>query len=176
MKEIVKEVIRLLLVNVIINLVFNGLLDIFNLQTNELVSYLICILTSIGIVFIGVNALWKDVDIDDLKKVLIVFSIILVVYNVFYVGKEMKEYEELIDSEIPQSSIEYDNTLTNSERKQLQEIIGTLRSATETLQEYLIQERDTYYAFLFRAYIVIYNLITIIMYCFIAPKWFGLQN
>ena len=90
--------------------------------------------------------------------------------------KNIAEYEEQSQSEIPQGNIQYDDTLTEREKKELQEFVGTLRRTNENIQEYLIQGREEYYAFLLRAYVVIYNLITIIIYCFVAPKWFKLQN
>ena len=176
MKKIIIEVIKLLVVNVIVNLIFNILVYLLKLEISEFANYLICIVKSIGIVFIGVNVLWDDMDKETLKKVLIAFTVILVVYNIFDVVKDIAEYEESINQGVPMENIQFDDTLTNRERKELQEFLETLRAASENLREYLIENRDEYYALLLRAYVIINNLITIAIYCFVAPKWFELRN
>lgn len=176
MKKIVLETIKLIVLSIALNIILNVIIYLFNIEISEIASYVICIIRNLCIVFMGIKILWKDMEMETLKKILIAFTVVLVAYNIFYVTKNIAEYEEQIQSEIPQGNIQYDDTLTERERKELQEFVGTLRSASENLQEYLIQGREEYYAFLLRAYVVIYNLITIIIYCFVAPKWFKLQN
>lgn len=176
MKKIVLEIVKLVVLSIALNIILNVIIYLFNIEISEIASYGICIIRNLCIVFMGVKILWKDMDMETLKKILIAFTVVLVAYNIFSVVKDIAEYEEQIHSEIPRGNIQYDDTLTERERKELQKFVGTLRSAAENLQEYLKQEREEYYALLLRAYVVIYNLITIIIYCFVAPKWFELQN
>ena len=53
-------------------------------------------------------------------------------------------------------------------------------SSSEQLQEAIEQEReaekDAYYALLIRSNGVIYNIIIVVLYCFVAPKWFQSQK
>ena len=66
----------------------------------------------------------------------------------------------------------YADTLTEKEKKELQDFVGTLRRTNENIQEYLIQGSEEYYAFLLRAYVVMYTLIASLIDCSVAPKWF----
>ena len=51
-----------------------------------------------------------------------------------------------------------------------------LEEAKETMEQEREAEKDAYYALLIRSNGVIYNVILVVLYCFVAPKWFKSQK
>lgn len=176
MKEIVIGVIKLIILTIVLNIVINLVQSFLQIENTELISYIIYLVKNIIIIYIGIKIFWADLDLETVKKIALTFIIIIIAYNIFDVAKSIMEYEESLSTDYSNYTVQYDKTLTKKERKQLQETVETIREAGENLQNYMKEHRVEYYSLLIRAYIVIYSIILIGLYCFVAPKWFEIQR
>ncbi len=176
MKEIVIGVVKLIVLDLALNIVINLIQQFTQIEITELLSYIVYLVKNIIIIYVGIKIFWKDLDLETVKKIALVFMIIMIVCNVIDVVKSIAEYEEGLSMQFSNQAIQYDETLTERERKQLEEVRETLRKAGENLQKYMEEHREEYYAQSIRAYIVVYSIILIGLYCFVAPKWFEIQR
>ena len=81
----------------------------------------------------------------------------------------MMQYESNLARVSSQNNlINYNSEITNSQE--------TIEGTMESTQQHMEEEKDDYYALLIRSNGVIYNIIIIILYCFIIPKWFKTQK
>ncbi len=176
MKKIVLEVIKLVVLTIALNIILNVIKYMFDLQINEIGSYVIYAIKHLCIICMGVNILWEDLDLQTVKKITICFTIVIVVYNIFYTVKAIVESEELLANDTSQSTFQYDDSLTERENEEIKEFMETLEGASQNLKQYLEEGKGEYYAQLFRIYVIIFNIITAALYCFVAPKWFDLQE
>ena len=176
MKKIVIEVIKLIALNIVINIFINLLINFIHIEISEFVAYIIFLLKHIIIIYVGIKHFWKDLDSEAVKKISLIFMIIIIAYNIFDVAKSISEYEESLSIDFSSTPIQYDENLNSRERKELEEARETVRQAGQNIQNYMKENRDEYYALLIRVYVVIYSIIAIVLYCFVAPKWFNIQG
>ncbi len=176
MKKVVVGVIKLIVLNIALNIVISLIRHFTQIEITEWMAYIIYLVKNSIIIYVGIKIFWKDLDLDTVKKIVLTFMIITIIYNVFDVAKSIIEYEESLSTQFSNEPIQYDETLTERERKQIDEVRETLRKAGENLQKYLKEHREEYYVQSIRAYIVVYSIILIGLYCFVAPKWFEVQK
>ena len=161
MKKIAVSVIKLIIINIILNLIINVAKFLLDIEINEIVAYIIYFVENVIILFIGVKILWQKFNVETVKKIAYILATVLVLYNIFSVAMSITEYEKYL------SNINSQNDMINySSSEQLQEAIEQEREA----------EKDAYYALLIRSNGVIYNIIIVVLYCFVAPKWFQSQK
>ncbi len=161
MKKIAVSVIKLIIINIILNLIINVAKFLLDIEINEIVAYIIYFVENVIILFIGVKILWQKFNVETVKKIAYILATVLVLYNIFSVAMSITEYEKYL------SNINSQNDMINySSSEQLQEAIEQEREA----------EKDAYYALLIRSNGVIYNIIIIVLYCIVAPKWFKSQK
>ena len=161
MKKIAVSVIKLIIINIILNLIINVAKFLLDIEINEIVAYIIYFVENVIILFIGVKILWQKFNVETVKKIAYILATVLVLYNIFSVAMSITEYEKYL------SNINSQNDMINySSSEQLQEAIEQEREA----------EKDAYYALLIRSNGVIYNIIIVVLYCFVAPKWFKSQK
>ena len=165
MKKIAKSLIVLVIINIILNVIINIVKNSIGLEINEIVAYIIYLVENIIIAFIAVKILWQKFNVETVKKIAYILTAVLVIYNIFTVAVAMMQYENNL------SRVSSQNNLMNynSEITDAQETI-------ESTQQHMEEEKDDYYALLIRSNGVIYNIIIIVLYCFIAPKWFKAQK
>ena len=176
MKEVVVGVIKLTVLTVVLNIVTNLIQDFTQIEVTEWMAYIIYLVKNIIIIYVGIKIFWKDLDLETVKKIAIGIMIVIIAFNVIYVTKSIVEYEEGLSIQFSNEPIQYDETITEREREQIDEVRETLRKAGENLQKYLKEHREEYYVQSIRAYIVVYSIILIGLYCFVAPKWFEVQK
>lgn len=161
MKKIAVSVIKLIIINIILNLIINVAKFLLDIEINEIVAYIIYFVENVIILFIGVKILWQKFNVETVKKIAYILATVLVLYNIFSVAMSITEYEKYL------SNINSQNDMINyNSSEQLQEAIEQEREA----------EKDAYYALLIRSNGVIYNIIIVVLYCFVAPKWFQSQK
>ena len=161
MKKIAVSVIKLIIINIILNLIINVAKFLLDIEINEIVAYIIYFVENVIILFIGVKILWQKFNVETVKKIAYILATVLVLYNIFSVAMSITEYEKYL------SNINSQNDMINySSSEQLQEAIEQEREA----------EKDAYYALLIKSNGVIYNIIIIVLYCIVAPKWFKSQK
>ena len=161
MKKIAVSVIKLIIINIILNLIINVAKFLLDIEINEIVAYIIYFVENVIILFIGVKILWQKFNVETVKKIAYILATVLVLYNIFSVAMSITEYEKYL------SNINLQNDMINySSSEQLQEAIEQEREA----------EKDAYYALLIKSNGVIYNIIIIVLYCIVAPKWFKSQK
>lgn len=171
MKKIAKSVIILVIINIILNLIINVVKYLLNVEINEIVAYIIYFLENIIILVIGVKILWQKFNVETVKKIVYIFTAVLVIYNIFSVAMAMTQYEEYFSRASSRNNIM--NYSSSSETMNGQE---TIEEAIKATQQEMEEEKNDYYALLIRSNVVIYNIIIIVLYCFIAPKWFEAQK
>ncbi len=176
MKKIVVEVIKLIVLDLALNLVTYLIKNFTHTEITEFMSYIIYLVKNSIIIYVGIKIFWKNLELETVKKIALTFMMITIVYNVFDVVKSIADYEQSLSIDFSNRTIEYDETLTQRERKELEEVSETVRKAGQNIQKYLEENREEYYAQLIRAYVVIYSIIVIVLYCFVAPKWFEIQK
>ena len=172
MKEIVVGVIKLIVLHIVLNIVINLIKYFIQFETTELIACIIFLVRNIVIIYVGVKFFWKDLDSETVKKIALVFMILLIAYRVIYVVNAITEYEEALAIDFSNKGIQYDETLTEREREQLEDVMETLTKAGQNVQIYLEEGREEYYIQLLRTYIVAFSIIAIGLYGFVAPKWF----
>ena len=164
MKKIAISVVKLIIINIIFNLIINVIKYALDLEINEIVAYIIYFIENLIIVFIGVKILWQKFSTENVKKIVYIITIVFVLYNIFSVAMAMTQYEKYL------SNINSQNNMMNySSSEELEE-------ANEAIQQKREAEKDAYYALLIRSNGVIYNVILVVLYCFVAPKWFKSQK
>lgn len=176
MKRIVIEVIKLIALNIVINIVTNLLINFTHIEITEFLAYIIFLLKHIIIIYVGIKHFWKDLDSEAVKKISLIFMAVIIAYNIFYTIKSISEYEYNLSVDFSSDSTYYSMDLNSKERRELAEMKEIVMQASQNLQKYLEKYRDEYYALLIRGYVVIYNIIVIALYCFVAPKWFNIQS
>ena len=176
MKRIVIEVIKLIALNIVINIVTNLLINFTHIEITEFLAYIIFLLKHIIIIYVGIKHFWKDLDSEAVKKISLIFMAVIIAYNIFYTIKSISEYEYNLSADFSSDSTYYSMDLNSKERRELAEMKEIVMQASQNLQKYLEKYRDEYYALLIRGYVVIYNIIVIALYCFVAPKWFNIQS
>ena len=176
MKRIVIEVIKLIALNIVINIVTNLLINFTHIEITEFLAYIIFLLKHIIIIYVGIKHFWKDLDSEAVKKISLTFMAVIIAYNIFYTIKSISEYEYNLSADFSSDSTYYSMDLNSKERRELAEMKEIVMQASQNLQKYLEKYRDEYYALLIRGYVVIYNIIVIALYCFVAPKWFNIQS
>lgn len=169
MKKIAKSVIVLVIINIILNVIIQTVKNLIGLEINEIVACIIYLVENIIIAFIGVKILWQKFNIETVKKIAYILTAVLVIYNIFSVAMAMMQYESNLARVSSQNNlINYNSEITNSQE--------TIEGTMESTQQHMEEEKDDYYALLIRSNGVIYNIIIIILYCFIIPKWFKTQK
>ena len=88
MKKIVLETIKLIVLSIALNIILNVIIYLFNIEISEIASYVLCILRNLCIVFMGLKRVWKDMEMDTLKKILIAFTVVRVAYHYFLCDKK----------------------------------------------------------------------------------------
>lgn len=171
MKKIAVSVIKLIVMNIILNLMINVVKYLLNVEINEIVAYIIYLLENIMILFIGVKFLWQKFNVETVKKIVYIFTAVLVIYNIFSVAMAMAQYEEYYSIASSRNNIMNDTSLPEIQNAQ-ETVEETIRATQQQMEE----EKNDYYALLIRSNGVIYNIIIIVLYCFIAPKWFKVQK
>ena len=147
MKKIAVSVIKLIIINIILNLIINVAKFLLDIEINEIVAYIIYFVENVIILFIGVKILWQKFNVETVKKIAYILATVLVLYNIFSVAMSITEYEKYL------SNINSQNDMINySSSEQLQEAIEQEREA----------EKDAYYALLIRSNGVIYNIIIVV--------------
>ncbi len=172
MKKIIVNIIKLILVTILINIVTNFIVNFAHIEVTELISYILFLIKHAIIIYIGINFFWKDLELEDVKKITIIFMIIIIVYNIFYVLKSISDYEQSLSLDFSSQQMQYDDSLSENQRRKLNEFTETVRKAGENIQKYLEENKDEYYSQLIRVYIFIDNIIAIIIYLLIVPKMF----
>lgn len=176
MKKVVVEVIKLIVLSIILNIVTNFINYFIQFESSELVAYIIYLVKHMIIIYMGVKIFGEDLELETVKKIVLTFMIVTITYNVFFVAKSMADYEQSLSMQFSDRTIQYDETLTKRERKELEEVTETIAKAGQNIQKYLEEEKDEYYEQLIRIYVIIYSIIVIVLYCFVAPKWFVVQK
>ena len=164
MKKIAISITKLIIINIIFNLIINVIKYALDLEINEIVAYIIYFIENLIIVFIGVKILWQKFNVETVKKIVYIITIIFILYNIFSVAMAMTQYEKYLSNMNSQN-----NMMNYSSSAELEE-------AKETMEQEREAEKDAYYALLIRSNGVIYNIIIIVLYCIVAPKWFKSQK
>lgn len=164
MKKIAISITKLIIINIIFNLIINVIKYALDLEINEIVAYIIYFIENLIIVFIGVKILWQKFNVETVKKIVYIVTIIFILYNIFSVAMAMTQYEKYLSNMNSQN-----NMMNYSSSAELEE-------AKETMEQEREAEKDAYYALLIRSNGVIYNVILVVLYCFVAPKWFKSQK
>ena len=164
MKKIAISITKLIIINIIFNLIINVIKYALDLEINEIVAYIIYFIENLIIVFIGVKILWQKFNVETVKKIVYIITIIFILYNIFSVAMAMTQYEKYLSNMNSQN-----NMMNYSSSAELEE-------AKETMEQEREAEKDAYYALLIRSNGVIYNVILVVLYCFVAPKWFKSQK
>ncbi len=120
MKEIVIGGVKLIVLDLALNIVINLIQQFTQIEITELLSYIVYLVKNIIIIYVGIKIFWKDLDLGTVKKIALVFMIIMIVCNVIDVVKSIAEYEEGLSMQFSNQAIQYDETLTERERKQLE--------------------------------------------------------
>lgn len=170
MKKIAVSVIKLIIINIILNLVINVVRYLLDVEINEIVAYIIYFVENLIIVFIGVKILWQKFNVETVKKILYIVTIVLVIYNIFSVMIAITQYEKNLSNINSQSNLTNYSSSTEIAEEEI------IKDANEAMEQAREAEKDAYYTLLIRSNGVIYNIIIIVLYCFIAPKWFKSQK
>ena len=176
MKEVVVGVIKLTVLTVVLNIVTNLIQDFTQIEVTEWMAYIIYLVKNIIIIYVGIKIFWKDLDLETVKKIAIGIMIVIIAFNVIYVTKSIVEYEEGLSIQFSNEPIQYDETITERERELLEDAMETITKAGQNLQNYMKELREDYYGQLLRVYVVVFNLMAIGLYGFVAPKWFEAQK
>lgn len=170
MKKIAVSVIKLIIINIALNLIINVVKYLLDVEINEIVAYIIYFVENLIIVFIAVKILWQKFNVETVKKIAYILTIVLVIYNIFSVMMAMTQYEKNLANINSQN-----NMINNSSSTEIVEE-GIIEGANEAMEQVREAEKDAYYALLIRSNGVIYNIIIIVLYCIVAPKWFKSQK
>lgn len=137
MKKIVVEVIKLIVLDLALNLVTYLIKNFTHTEITEFMSYIIYLVKNIIIIYVGIKIFWKNLELETVKKIALTFMMITIVYNVFDVVKSIADYEQSLSIDFSNRTIEYDETLTQRERKELEGVSETVRKAGQNIQKYL---------------------------------------
>ena len=94
MKKIAVSVIKLIIINIILNLIINVAKFLLDIEINEIVAYIIYFVENVIILFIGVKILWQKFNVETVKKIAYILATVLVLYNIFSVAMSITEYEK----------------------------------------------------------------------------------
>ena len=86
MKKIAVSVIKLIIINIILNLIINVAKFLLDIEINEIVAYIIYFVENVIILFIGVKILWQKFNVETVKKIAYILATVLVLYNIFSVA------------------------------------------------------------------------------------------
>ena len=171
MKKIAISVLKLIIMNIILNITINGVKYLLGIEINEIVAYIIYLLENSIILFIAVKILWQKFNVETVKKIVYIFSAVIIIYNIFSIAIAMLHYEKYY------STVSSPNNILNySSSTEVMDTQETIEETIQNAQQQLKVEKDDYYSMLVRTNGVIYNIIIILLFCFIAPKWFKTQK
>ena len=91
MKKIAVSVIKLIIINIALNLIINVVKYLLDVEINEIVAYIIYFVENLIIVFIAVKILWQKFNVETVKKIAYILTIVLVIYNIFSVMMAMTQ-------------------------------------------------------------------------------------
>ena len=106
MKKIAVSVIKLIIINIILNLIINAVKYALDVEINEIVAYIIYFIENLIIIFIGVKILWQKFNVETVKKIVYIVTVIFILYNIFSVAMAITQYETITNSGLFRSSDE----------------------------------------------------------------------
>lgn len=171
MKKIAVSVIKLIIINITLNLIINAVKYALDVEINEIVAYIIYFIENLIIIFIGVKILWQKFNVETVKKIVYIVTVIFILYNIFSVAMAITQYEKYLTNVNSQNSMmNYSSSTVTGEGQEV------IENSNEIIEQEREAEKDAYYALLIRSNGIIYNIMVIVLYCFVAPKWFKSQK
>ena len=96
MKKIAISVLKLIIMNIILNITINGVKYLLGIEINEIVAYIIYLLENSIILFIAVKILWQKFNVETVKKIVYIFSAVIIIYNIFSIAIAMLHMKNTI--------------------------------------------------------------------------------